>query len=313
MQFAVQRSIERLPSRDPQLANDLIDASLATATHRNYQSALARFHDWLGDRETSDESIAEYIAHIHACGRSVSVARMFVSALRFFARWHGLADPIGKRANFALRGFSRTAMDRGRGQVSSLGWDDMERICESLGDTNQELRDTAIMGIMSDGLLRISEVSAIDCQDLKRQSDGSGRLTIVSSKTDQEGIGVVVYIGAPTMQKVQRWKQAVNIEHGKLFRPLRKNGAIAGDLLGSRSVGDMLKKRARDIGIEGVAGHSLRIGSTEDLVQAGASLVELQLAGRWSSPKMPAYYARSHLASQGAVAKFKYGKKETRD
>ena len=38
---------------------------------------------------------------------------------------------------------------------------------------------------MSDALLRASEVAAIDTRDIGRESDGSGRLAIRRSKTDQ--------------------------------------------------------------------------------------------------------------------------------
>ena len=36
----------------------------------------------------------------------------------------------------------------------------------------------------------------------------------------------------------------------------------------------------------------------------GATLPELMQAGRWASPEMPAHYARSELAAQGAVARY---------
>ena len=42
----------------------------------------------------------------------------------------------------------------------------------------------------------------------------------------------------------------------------------------------------------------------QDLVKDGATLPELMQAGRWASPEMPAHYARSELAGQGAVARY---------
>ena len=38
------------------------------------------------------------------------------------------------------------------------------------------------------------------------------------------------------------------------------------------------------------------------LVAHGASVAAVQVAGRWGSPAMPAYYARGELAARGAVA-----------
>ena len=45
-----------------------------------------------------------------------------------------------------------------------------------------------------------------------------------------------------------------------------------------------------------ISGHSLRVGSAVSLAQAGASVVDMQTAGRWADPKMPAHYARAELA-----------------
>ena len=68
-----------------------------------------------------------------------------------------------------------------------------------------------------------------------------------------------------------------------------------------------IKARARAAGVVGfISGHSLRVGSAISLAQAGASVVEMQVAGRWKSPQMPAHYARGELAEQGAIARFKY-------
>ena len=45
----------------------------------------------------------------------------------------------------------------------------------------------------------------------------------------------------------------------------------------------------------------------QSLAAAGASVVEMQTAGRWQSPSMPGRYARGHLAARDAVAKLRYG------
>ena len=56
----------------------------------------------------------------------------------------------------------------------------------------------------------------------------------------------------------------------------------------------------------GVSGHSLRVGSAQSLAAAGAGLVDLQQAGDWKAPQMPARYARHQFAARGAVAKLRY-------
>ena len=42
----------------------------------------------------------------------------------------------------------------------------------------------------------MSEVAALDVGDVQAEADGSGRLFVGESKTDQEGRGAVLYLGA---------------------------------------------------------------------------------------------------------------------
>lgn len=68
----------------------------------------------------------------------------------------------------------------------------------------------------------------------------------------------------------------------------------------------IIKKRAADAGVDGfISGHSLRVGSAVSLAKAGASVVDLQVAGRWKNSQMPAHYARAEMAERGAIARYK--------
>ena len=41
-------------------------------------------------------------------------------------------------------------------------------------------------------------------------------------------------------------------------------------------------------------------------MRAGATIAQIQIAGRWESPRIPAYYARGETAVRGAVATLIY-------
>ena len=86
------------------------------------------------------------------------------------------------------------------------------------------LRDAALIGVGSDGLLRISEIAALQVEDVEQTEDGSGRLTVRSSKTDQEGAGEVLYLGESTVRRITAWADAAGITSGALFVRVRKNG-----------------------------------------------------------------------------------------
>ena len=96
-----------------------------------------------------------------------------------------------------------------------------------------------------------------------------------------------------------------------MFRPVRRGGHIQAGRLTDVSARHIIKKRAADAGVDGfISGHSLRVGSAVSLVKAGASIVDLQVAGRWKNSQMPAHYARAEMAERGAIARYKENKGE---
>src|SRR3546814_14286256 len=69
-----------------------------------------------------------------------------------------------------------------------------------------------------DAGLRVSELVAATVEDLRLLADGSGRLEIPRSKTDQEGEGSVVWLSAETMGRLSAWLTASAITDGAVFR-----------------------------------------------------------------------------------------------
>ena len=90
-------------------------------------------------------------------------------------------------------------------------------------------RDAALLAVASDGLLRVSEVAALDVGDVQAEADGSGRLFVGASKTDQEGRGAVLYLGALTVSRVNAWLAAAGHQDGPLFPPRAKGRPVEGD------------------------------------------------------------------------------------
>ena len=68
----------------------------------------------------------------------------------------------------------------------------------------------------------------------------------------------------------------------------------------------VIRRRAKAVGVEGASGHSFRVGSAQSLAEAGASVVDMQNAGRWADPRMPGHYSEGQRAGRGAVARLKY-------
>ena len=288
---------------------DLVMASVSENTRRAYQHALRRIDRHLAGHPLTDGLLADYIAGLHAAGKSPATCSQVVAAVKFRAKLQGGTSPSGPATDRVLGGIRRAGKGRGRGQVQGVQFAQADAAAAVASDGSLAgLRDSALVAVASDGLLRVSEISAVQVADIFFESDGSARLTISQSKTDQEGAGVVVFLGAPTAWRIKTWMDAAGIDEGAVFRRLHRGDRIGRHALSTVSVRNIIKRRCAAAGIDGdVSGHSLRVGGAQSLAAGGASIAEMQTAGRWTSPQMPGHYARGQLAARGAVARIRYG------
>lgn len=285
--------------------------ALSGETRRAYGRALRQITEQLAGRPMDDHGLSTALAELAADGAGRAKLSQIAAAVRFGARVAGRPDPVGPSCDLVLRAHRR-ATPPAR-QAAPVDWDQADAAASRAamsGDVTG-LRNAAIIAVMSDALLRVSEVASLQVGDVERRSEGDATLTVLRSKTDQDGDGASLYLGVPTVRRVDDWLQAavangVDITSGPLFRRILRGQHVSKEALSSRSIREIVRQAAAAVGIEGASGHSLRIGSAMSLVRAGASLVETQQAGRWASPLMPALYARNETAARGAVARLRY-------
>ena len=281
----------------------LIKASIAENTLKAYQRALQRLETWLSGRKLSDPLLANYVTALHETGKSPATIGQAVAAVKWQLKHQSQETNNFPITQATLVGIRREGKDRGRGQVDGLVWQDVERVCiyaETEG-TLAGLRDAAMIRLMSDCLLRISEAVAVNIGDLREKT-----LTLQTSKTDQEGTGESLYVCENTRQILKQYYERADITRGAVFRHIRRGDHIQPTRLTPHAASRIIQKRAQAAGVEGfISGHSLRVGSAVSLAQAGATVVDMQVAGRWKSSQMPAHYAKAELAERGAIARFK--------
>ena len=143
-------------------------------------------------------------------------------------------------------------------------------------------------------MLRRSEAAALTWTDVEFRSDGSDRVTVRRSKSDQDGTGTTLYVGRSAAMALLA-----------IHRPDAPPDARVFGLRSGRAVSNRIAAAAKAAGLTGrFSGHSPRVGMARNLVASGEGVAALQIAGRWASAQMPAHYARAELAAKGAVARF---------
>ncbi len=253
-------------------------------TRRAYDTQYRLFVEWTEKQGRwvdlapayPPEAVCEYLDARAERGNTSSTLQLIVCAIRARSKNAGLPDPT---RNETVRRMLRGARIRGHG------------LCQATGLTHRDMlkirplatpKQWALLRLMRDCLLRRSEASTVRWRDLSPEPDGTGRLTVPHSKTDQEGKGAVLFVSKRTMaalKAIRPWPTPAVGE--KIFRWC------------PYSISCNIARLAEQAGLKGdYSGHSPRIGMVQDLARLGALLTEIQDAGRWKDPSMPARYIR---------------------
>ena len=130
----------------------------------------------------------------------------------------------------------------------------------------------ALVAALSDAGLRRSEAAALTWGDVQRWDDGSGRITVIRSKTDVEAQGAVVAI-TPVAMKVLDALRPVGVgSEEKVFG------------LSESQIARRVKVIAKAVGLtdwEFFSGHSGRVGMARRMAQNGTPTHEIERQGRW--------------------------------
>ena len=313
------RRAEGLTEFDVDNLNAILKHEIADNTLKNYVIQWNIFRRWAGGKGVSSlpaesAQVAAYLAErIEQRGHKPATLRVAAAAIAFAHRVAGFDDPCaGDEVKRTLRGATRKA-GRSQKQAEALTAEALGFICCTArrprpgrggrleSPQTAETRgnhDIALMSLMRDAMLRVSEAAALTWAEIQAVADGTGRLLIRRSKTDPEGRGAVAFVSAPTMAALALIRDS---------SAESDSGTESGSVFGLRpnQMSRRIKMAAREAGLgDGFSGHSPRVGMARDLVRAGIELPALMNAGRWRTPAMPAHYARNEAAGSGAVAQF---------
>ena len=291
----------------------VLDHEVAWNTMKNYRVQWKNFIMWAVERgiralPAAPAQVAAYLAErIEEYGHKPATLRAAAAAIAFVHRKAGLDDPCASpEVKRTLRSAARKAGRRQK-QAEALTAEALASIRSTACnprrgrggrfESQKSARcrgnlDIALISLMRDAMLRVSEAAVLTWGDIVTEADGTGRLLIRRSKTDAEGEGAVAFLSAPTMVAL-RLICSARVTTDSVFG-LRPN-----------QISRRIKQAAQMAGLgDGFSGHSPRVGMARDLARAGIELPRLMNAGRWRNPAMPARYTRNETAGKGAVAQF---------
>ena len=145
--------------------------------------------------------------------------------------------------------------------------------------------DIALCLTLRDAGLRRSEAAALTWEDIETWPDGSGRITINRSKTNQDGPPETVAITRAAMAALD----AVRPQSWSPAQPVFQ--------LSASQISRRVEAAARAAGLgPGFSGHSGRVGLARNMSANGAPVNATMKQGRWNRAETVARYTRKEEA-----------------
>ena len=216
--------VDGLTATDLVNLSAVLDHEVSRNTVTNYRAQWRSFMAWAQAKGTcglpaEPTQVAAYLAeHIEEHGHRPATLRTAASAIAFVHRAARMEDPCASpEVKRTLRSATRKA-GRSQKQAEALTEEAFAVIqsnaCEPRRgrggrfESQETARcrgnfDVALISLMRDAMLMVSEAAALSWIDIAIGADGTGRLPIRRSKTDAEGEGAVAFLSAPTMSALR--------------------------------------------------------------------------------------------------------------
>ncbi len=277
----------------------ILDGAYAESTIRAYRADIQCFVNWCSSNgkrpfPANPKLIARFISE-DADLSSTSTIKRRLAAISKIHRLLKLTNPIqDEEVKLALRRAFRGKFARPK-QALGLTAKMRDKLIEACSDGSMTAkRDRALISVGYDTLSRRSELSAICLEDIIFSDRGGSKVIIRRAKNDQYGQGRVAYISNKSTNFLKAWIKAAKIDSGPLFRSIKHN-KIHTKAIHPHSINRIIKKAAEKAGmsqqeISNLSGHSMRVGTAQDMMIAGLDILPIMAAGGWKTTNVVARY-----------------------
>ena len=180
-------------------------------------------------------------------------------------------------------------LGRSSSQAGSINADTLDKLLLATDDSIRGIRDRALLLVAYDTLCRRSELVSLQVKDVKiniKNGIETSSILLRKSKTDQDSTGKWLHLSQRAHLALVEWMKELPEGQEMLYCGLNRALDISPQI-GAGQINRIYKKIAKKAGldesaIEGISGHSMRVGAAQDLLNSGASMPIIMQRGRWS-------------------------------
>lgn len=253
-----------------------LDASPKTV--ETYTKALRQFFKYLsvhGIRQPKREDVIAFRDDLKASGLKPTTVQNYITATRIFFKW---TEQEGLYPNIAEH-IKGAKLDKNHKKDYLTSRQAKEVLSNVDKETEEGLRNYAILSLMVTGGLRTIEVSRADVEDLRTL--GENTVLFVQGKGREEKTEYIK-ISAPVEKAIRQYlKTRQNVEEGQpLFTSTSNNSK--GNRITTRTVSGIVKTALKNAGYDSarLTAHSLRHTAITLALLAGREITEVQQFAR---------------------------------
>lgn len=253
-----------------------LDASPKTV--ETYTKALRQFFKYLsvhGIRQPKREDVIAFRDDLKASGLKPTTVQNYITATRIFFKW---TEQEGLYPNIAEH-IKGAKLDKNHKKDYLTSRQAKEVLSSVDKETEEGLRNYAILSLMVTGGLRTIEVSRADVEDLRTL--GENTVLFVQGKGREEKTEYIK-ISAPVEKAIRQYLKArQNVEEGQpLFTSTSNNSK--GNRITTRTVSGIVKTALKNAGYDSarLTAHSLRHTAITLALLAGREITEVQQFAR---------------------------------
>lgn len=315
-----RQGVDTLPAALADHVAELARASKAENTRRAYAGDWHRWQAWcdrngLWPLPASPEAVAAYLAD-HAGTLTVATLRRHLATISKAHQLAGHPSPIRSALVADVLAGLRRQHGTTPDAAPPLMADGLRAtLAATAGTDPASIRDRAALLVGWCAALRRGELAALTWGSVIREADGAS-LMLAHSKTDKAGEGRRVPLPMqpdPTacpVQALEAWRRCLVATEGpEAVAPdmpiLRRitAGRIAPAGLSGQAVAQLVQRRTTAAGLEGIRGHSLRVGLIWQAAQAGVPADAIMQTTGHRSLTMLRRYQREAALMQRAAAR----------
>lgn len=277
-------------------------------TRKAYARATRQFFEWCEGRGLQLGEVGPNVAalYVRAHDGADATVKQHLAALRKLYDWLVTEQVVEENPFTSVRG---PKLVRNEGETPALSSEEVQKLFSTVDgeDTVVALRDGALIGTMLYTFGRVGAVVEMKVKDYAPASAGKKVLHL----REKGGKRHRVPAHHKLRERMDEYLEVAGIgddEEAPLFQSANRSKELTGRQLGRKRAWDMVKRRARQAGIEkDISPHSMRATGITSFLENGGELEAAQrIAAHSDSRTTKLYDRRDQRIEQGEIERVRF-------